>query len=118
MPYKDLEKQKAAQRKSHEKLRSERRRADRERKNFWLEVIRSKKEVPCADCKNQYPYYVMQFDHVRGIKIANVSRLVTDRRYKMAIEEIEKCDIVCANCHAERTFQRQPSGPDDPRYIA
>ncbi len=26
--------------------------------------IREKKDLPCADCKQNYPYYVMDFDHL------------------------------------------------------
>jgi hypothetical protein len=34
--------------------------------------VRQQKEVPCSDCGVQYPYYVMEFDHVRGEKVANI----------------------------------------------
>jgi hypothetical protein len=71
-----------------------------------LEVMRAAKAMPCADCGVQYPFYVMDFDHREGEdKLGNVTRL----RY-MAEEtlraEISKCDIVCANCHRERTWKR------------
>lgn len=54
-----------------------------------------------------YPYYVMQFDHARGLKdfdIAGGARYVSLQRLE---EELQKCDVVCANCHAERTYQRR-----------
>lgn len=60
----------------------------------------------------------MQFDHVRGEKIANVSRLLNDRRYTLALEEVEKCEVVCANCHSTRTFERTFVGEQNPRFIA
>jgi hypothetical protein len=50
----------------------------------------------------------MDFDHVRGEKVANVSVLVAggaSRRRVLA--EIAKCEVVCANCHRERTHGRQ-----------
>lgn len=47
----------------------------------------------------------MEFDHVKGVKRMNVGNLVTGGySEKSIIEEIEKCDLVCANCHRMRTF--------------
>lgn len=66
-------------------------------------LIRSAKEQPCADCGVQYPYWVMQFDHVRGAKVANLSKCWASTG--KILEEIGKCDIVCANCHANRTYK-------------
>lgn len=70
------------------------------------EYVRQMKSRPCADCGIQYPFYVMDFDHREGETKAfemNHVNYVTMRAIK---EEIEKCDIVCANCHRERTYQR------------
>jgi len=58
---------------------------------------------PCLDCGHIYPYYVLEFDHVRGKKDRNVSDCSTVTQAK---REIAKCDLVCANCHRERTFSR------------
>lgn len=118
MPYKDKEQQRAAQRRSHEKLRSERRIADRVRKDEIKRQVQEKKNVPCVDCGVRYPYYVMQFDHVRGIKENDVSKFVANRQLKKALQEIEKCDVVCANCHMERTFQRILKGENNPMWVA
>lgn len=30
--------------------------------------------------------------------------------------EVEKCDVVCANCHRERTFQRKVAGGEADVY--
>lgn len=70
--------------------------------------VREAKERPCADCKVQYPYYVMQFDH-RGDKKFNLSWAYRMAGFNQIKAEIEKCDVVCANCHAERTHRRRPS---------
>jgi hypothetical protein len=71
-----------------------------------LEIMRAAKDKPCADCGVHYPYYVMDFDHREGEdKLANVTRL----RYMSEDTlraEIAKCDVVCANCHRERTWKR------------
>jgi len=70
------------------------------------EYVRKHKENPCLDCGVQYPYYVMQFDHVRGEKFKELSRLISHGSKKRIDEEIQKCDLVCANCHAIRTWER------------
>lgn len=62
---------------------------------------------PCADCKVVYPHYVMDFDHVRGEKVKNLSKLVNSTYTWRLVEiEIEKCDLVCSNCHRIRTWNR------------
>ena len=70
-------------------------------------VTQYKVETPCVDCHKFYPSYVMQFDHVRGIKKAGISQMISDGySWNEIEEEIQKCELVCANCHAERTFMR------------
>lgn len=66
-----------------------------------------KENSPCMDCKVQYPYYVMDFDHVRGKKHANVMELVPTLSKKKIDEEVAKCEIVCSNCHRVRTHMRK-----------
>lgn len=80
----------------HEKERAELR-------QFIIEA----KAVPCADCGQQYPSYVMDFDHLRD-KSFNVGNAAGRGWSKIKlIAEIEKCEVVCSNCHRERTHQRR-----------
>lgn len=67
------------------------------------------KSRPCVDCGIQYPPWVMQFDHVRGTKLFDISTAVNRLRCSLStlMAEIEKCDVVCANCHADRTHKRR-----------
>lgn len=76
------------------------------RQKILDEVRRIKNETPCDDCNQHFPYYVMQFDHVRGKKIDKVNRMVYTSSYDTVMNEIAKCDVVCANCHHLRTFWR------------
>ena len=74
-------------------------------------VINDRKKAPCADCGVIYPPYITDFDHVNHeTKLMNISRM---RSKHMAIgkiiEEMDKCDVVCANCHRERTNKRNPA---------
>ena len=49
----------------------------------------------------------MDFDHREGeVKTAHVSQMVKLMSVPKLHEEIEKCDVVCANCHRIRTFKR------------
>lgn len=66
-----------------------------------------KEKTPCLDCKISYPYYVMDFDHVRGKKHKNVMELVPTLSKKKIDEELAKCEIVCSNCHRVRTHMRK-----------
>ncbi len=60
----------------------------------------------CLDCGETDPI-VLEFDHVRGIKEGNVTDLARNQAStKRILEEIEKCEIVCANCHKRRTYLR------------
>jgi lysyl-tRNA synthetase class I len=71
----------------------------------YIQELKSK--TPCMDCKINYPYYVMDFDHVRGRKHKNVMELIPTLSKKKIDEEISKCEIVCSNCHRIRTHQRK-----------
>ena len=73
----------------------------------WLASLKNK---PCVDCGKRYPPYVMDFDHVRGKKLFNIGRDLKNRARKILLAEIAKCDLVCANCHRERTSQRRQYG--------
>lgn len=76
----------------------------RERAERCAQIVREAKNKPCADCGIQYPHYVMDLDHL-GDKFRSVSRM---RSYQLdrVLAEIGKCEVVCANCHRERTQRR------------
>lgn len=75
------------------------------------EFIRELKNVPCKDCRLFHPYWRMHFDHLDGkqklFNIANSFHSVSAERLS---KEIEKCEVVCANCHADRTHKRLTEG--------
>jgi len=72
------------------------------RREFCTFIDALKLGRPCLDCGEEFPSYVMEFDHVRGSKRFNLGKMTNHRRE--AVEaEIEKCDLVCCNCHRVRT---------------
>jgi protein-arginine kinase activator protein McsA len=83
-------------------------------KNVWLNTKEYRHEAseyiwnylrthPCVDCGESDPV-VLEFDHVRGKKIATVSSMIRSgfplERIK---QEIEKCEVRCSNCHRRKT---------------
>jgi len=64
------------------------------------------KQHPCIDCGNS-DYRVLDFDHVRGVKVANINSLISGGySIQKLADEIEKCEIRCKNCHAIATYVR------------
>lgn len=61
----------------------------------------------CADCKENYPYWILEFDHL-GNKSFTISQY---KQHSLSLskikKEIKKCDVVCSNCHKNRTFHRK-----------
>jgi hypothetical protein len=69
------------------------------------DLIIEAKRKPCAQCGIQYDWWIMQFDHVRGEKLFNISSYPGQSLSRVKAE-IEKCEVVCANCHSDRTYRR------------
>lgn len=62
------------------------------------------KKHPCVDCGEGNPV-VLEFDHVRDIKVRAISKLIWEKSIDAIVSEIEKCEIRCANCHRIRTAE-------------
>ena len=66
------------------------------------------RDVPCADCHERFPPSAMHFDHRDPTtKQYTVSKMISRSGAARILDEIAKCDIVCANCHRLRTFNRR-----------
>jgi hypothetical protein len=58
----------------------------------------------CADCGGAFPPESFHFDHRDpSTKTANPGQLLPNCSMSRIREETDKCDLVCANCHATRT---------------
>ena len=75
------------------------------KKQQGRQFIRRLKDKPCTDCGIKYPFWIMEFDHVRGEKRASLSKM-SSYGTKAIMEEIAKCELVCSNCHADREYRR------------
>lgn len=73
----------------------------------YKKIISELKNNPCVDCGVKYNEWQMDFDHVRGIKKLSISVMRHQHIGKnVLLNEIAKCDLVCANCHRDRTYKR------------
>lgn len=70
-----------------------------------LKVLDYLKDHSCVDCGENDPI-VLEFDH-RENKSYNISHMVqAGFAWAKIMEEIEKCDIRCANCHRRKTARQ------------
>lgn len=72
-------------------------------------ICKTAKDKPCMNCGDEHPHYKMDFDHRDGeTKSGNVAVMChAGASIQRLLDEIAKCDVICANCHRERTWQRQ-----------
>lgn len=71
------------------------------------EFIREYKRThACVDCGFSDPR-ALDFDHVKGDKIKEISRLVYSSSLKRLQTEIDKCEMRCSNCHRIKTCERR-----------
>ncbi len=70
-------------------------------------LIRFFASHPCEDCGETDPL-VLEFDHL-GDKAFNVGSALRTRNWQSILDEIAKCEVVCANCHRRRTAHRRGS---------
>jgi hypothetical protein len=79
-----------------------------------IHAVAAKAGQPCTDCGGVFHQAAMEFDHVpeRGPKLFNLGR--SDRSVKAVEIEMAKCDIVCANCHRIRTWNRNHGQAEQP----
>lgn len=62
---------------------------------------------PCVDCGNT-DVRVLEFDHVRGKKLGNISHAVHQTwSEEKLLNEIAKCEVRCCNCHRIVTIERR-----------
>ena len=115
MPYKDKDRyqseewkeyQRNYQRSWHQRNKAKRLARIYERKAATYEYVQEiKKQQCCADCGGQHPA-TLQFHHLNAEdKMFNVADAVRNGLSLDTIKkEIEKCIVLCANCHLIRHF--------------
>lgn len=73
-----------------------------------IAYLTAAKNKPCMDCGLSFPTICMDFDHRPSTsKKLDVSVMVGSGWSIALIQaEIDKCDLVCSNCHRIRTHKR------------
>jgi hypothetical protein len=112
LAYKNKIDQAAASKRHYEKHkdkikdRSKKRNKRQKRKN--QEYIRAIKEASsCVDC-GESNSVVLDFDHVKGEKVSNISDMARGAySIKTIQKEIDKCEVRCSNCHRIATAKRR-----------
>ena len=67
-------------------------------------IIDYLKQNPCVDC-GENDFVVLEFDHQYDKK-ANIADMKSRCSLKTIKDEIDKCEVVCANCHKRRTAKQ------------
>jgi hypothetical protein len=100
MPTKDKEKRNATNRASYHRNKEKRQKKNRENKATAKEKWKAfKSTLSCVQCGQNHPA-VLDFHHIeRHPSNRKVNKLLTNKAYKKAAEEVKKCIVLCSNCH-------------------
>ena len=50
----------------------------------------------------------MEFDHRDpATKVRSVTQMIGNASIDRILAEVDKCDVVCSNCHRTRTYRRR-----------
>ncbi len=61
-----------------------------------------KNTLKCKNCKENHPS-CLEFHHIGDDKEHHVGRMPNEGySVKRILEEIEKCEVLCANCHRKK----------------
>lgn len=90
------------------------------KKKIAAYIRKAKIGRPCADCGGVFHSSAMEFDHVPGRGGKNFSMARPPERVTIrAIQaEMDRCDLVCANCHRKRHADRRGQEVERRRYRA
>jgi hypothetical protein len=83
-------------------------------------LVDTLKNVPCKECGQRFPPVCMDFHHRRPKeKRFNVSQGFSNHTIEELIDEIRKCDVVCANCHRLKRIKevRQDANSNDDSVV-
>jgi hypothetical protein len=100
MPAKDKTKRNATNRAGYERNKEQRRKKNRESKAAAKQRWQAfKSTLSCVQCGQNHPA-TLDFHHIeRHPDNRKVNKLLTNKAFRQAAEEIKKCLVLCANCH-------------------
>lgn len=71
---------------------------------LWLRLYKVQKG--CFDCGYKNHHAALEFDHLPEFKKQRTISSMCYSSLETIKKEIDKCQVVCANCHNIRTFDR------------
>lgn len=93
-----------------DKARDQKTRRRRALRDYLREL---RKDVPCTDCGGIFPPTCMDWDHLDpSQKEFNIAKAIQELYTKEKIHaEIDKCELVCSNCHRIRSAIQRGDDP-------
>ena len=79
----------------------------REREAIGRDLLLVLRDHPCLDCHRRFPPFVMQFAYRDASTMKFLVCATWLSSPARVLKEAAKCDIVCPNCHRDRTFVRR-----------
>lgn len=76
------------------------------KRKAWLNTFKAGK--PCSKCNVVYPTYVLDWHHRdKTTKLFGISSGQWRHSREKLLQEMEKCDLICANCHRIIEYMRR-----------
>ena len=107
MPFKDIDKRRKYRREWYSKNKDSEKEHVKKRKNQLKKWFRGyKRNMFCSICLEKHPA-IIEFHHKNPHKKEkNIGLMVNDGFSKKKIlEEIKKCQVLCANCHRKKHYK-------------
>ena len=102
-----------------DKIREKTRQHYIKNKRDWVNIISTVVELRCQKCGYDKNYAALDFHHVvPEAKDFGIQSIVnrgspTEERWEMVKKELEKCIVLCANCHREEHSNFNPLCEDE-----
>lgn len=61
----------------------------------------------CTDCGYNTHHAALEFDHLPEFEKSQTVASLMYRTWDVIQTEIDKCEVVCSNCHSIRTYERR-----------
>ena len=101
MPYKDIEKRRECRKRWYKNNKdSEKQHIKRRKKEIKLWYQEYKEQLKCSKCSEDHPR-CLDFHHRDKTKKEKLIPVMVAEGYsiKRILIEIQKCDVLCSNCH-------------------
>ena len=110
-----------AQEKQHYQESRERRESVRMTADYQritnIRLVDEARQVGCKKCGEKRPY-VLDFHHRNGDeKVETINHMIKSASAQTLQRELEKCDVLCANCHREFHYLNLHNQIDYEEYL-